>query len=139
MPAVSFRREWAAQVRYGAALAAGDLALAAQVRADAGSELLPKRSTVRRAGRARAGEVLHLFVDQRQPTCARLGTVVCLGVTPLALAPDTAGFVLDGRSLTAAESEAFARLDTAGQWDAAALWGFFRATYADAPLALYLW
>lgn len=126
MPALNFQAQWADAVELGARFANCEIAPVAML------DLIPKRTTIRRPGRVKPGDTLHLFTGQRTKECRKLGQALCLAVTPITIGePDEYGPVifLAGRGPSPAECEALARLDTAGLWGAAELITFFRDTY----------
>lgn len=120
MPALNFQERWADAVEIGAHHANN-------VFMSIGT-LTPKRTTIRRPGRAKPGQTLYLFTGQRTPACRRLGEVTCLAITPV-LINDVGAIVLAGYGLSVEKCEVFARLDTAGQLGAAEFVEFFRLAY----------
>lgn len=121
MPAINFQARWADAVQIGATLANGW--------ATPPNPCHPKRTTIRRPGRARAGQMLYLYTGQRTAACRKLGEVLCLGVTPVSIDADWAGLKLNGLMLSANQCETLARLDTAGLWGYEQLMAFFREAY----------
>lgn len=122
MPALDFKAQWADAVYVGAQHANGHVCTA---------NLLPKRTTIRRPGRARPGDTLYLYTGRRTKACRRLGEALCLAVTPVLVQPHPSGPVisLDGALLSDTEAERLARIDTAGLWCADELVAFFERTY----------
>lgn len=132
MPALNFQSQWADAVEAGALLANGaDVVLMHKLFTPA--EVRPKRTTIRRPGRARPGDTLYLYTGQRTKACRKLGEVLCLAVTPVKIRRlvDTHEPVLfiGSAGLMDARLDRLARLDTAGLWDAAAFIAFFERAY----------
>lgn len=120
MPALNFQERWSDAVWIGAMHATGQYA--------AIGTMLPKRTTIRKPGRATPGQTLYLYTGQRTPACRKLGEVTCLAVTPVLVAAE-GEIKLAGYRMSPIKCEAFARLDTAGQLGAAELVEFFRLAY----------
>ena len=132
MPALDFKVEWADAVALGARLANCEIAPVAMV------DLIPKRTTIRRLGRARPGDTLYLYTGQLTKECRKLGEALCLFVVPVRIARErlTRGAYVhlgserrDKALLSGPRLERFARLDTAGRWDAQQFIAFFESTY----------
>lgn len=121
MPALNFKTEWADAVELGARCANGIPATAT-----AG---IAKRTTIRKPGRAQPGETLHLFTGQRTKQCRKLGTTLCLAVTPIWFSKDYRMIVLGGVILKPEQAERLARVDTAELWGYDQFAQFFRDTY----------
>ena len=133
MPALNFKVAWADAVALGARLANCEIAPVAMV------DLIPKRTTIRRLGRAKLGDTLYLYTGQRTKECRKLGEALCLFVTPVRIARErlTRGAYMhlgtaqtDKALLSGPRLERFARLDTAGQWGAVEFIRFFEDTYS---------
>jgi hypothetical protein len=137
MPAFNFQSQWANAVEIGARYANnGDGILANGI-----CTTFHKRTTIRKAGRAKPGDTLYLYTGQRTKACRKLGEVLCLAVTPIRRPTDGAPVLILGTQWLFNDAlERFARLDTAGLWNAETLLAFFDKTYApDEELALYCW
>jgi hypothetical protein len=131
MPALNFQPQWADAVEIGALYANGaDHALVTKLFAPR-NDMRPKRTTVRKPGRAQPGQMLYLFTGQRTAQCRRLGEVRCLAVTRFAFYADFSALRLGAQTLWPSEAEQIARLDTAGLWDWEELVAFFQRTYGD--------
>lgn len=149
MPQFDFKPHWSDAVAYGAWLAHAPAMLAnpklaatcqQQLATYTSANLLPKRTTIRKAGRARVGQELHLYTGLRTKACKKLGTVLCISKTPLLLVRDQPLFILYGHHLNTVESEMLARLDTAGAWGHEQCYEFLVKTYGyEEGLALYGW
>lgn len=120
MPALNFQDRWADAVEIGARHASG-------IYMSIGT-MLPKRTTIRKPGRATPGQTLYLYTGQHTPACRKLGEVTCLAVTPVLVTPE-GEIKLAGYRMSPIKCETFARLDTAGQLGAAEFVEFFRLTY----------
>ena len=132
MPTLNFRAEWADAVTLGARLANCEIAPVAMV------DLIPKRTTIRRPGRAHPGDTLYFYTGQRTSSCRKLGEALCLFVVPVRIARErlTRGAYIhlgtaqtDNALLSGPRLERFARLDTAGLWGAVEFIAFFESTY----------
>lgn len=122
MPAINFQAQWSAAVYIGAQHANGRPCTA---------DLVPKRTTIRKPGRAKPGQTLYLYTGQRTAACRKLGEVLCLAVTPVRFLGDLDIISLGNQILTREQFEAFARLDTAGLWGWDDFARFFAETYDD--------
>ena len=131
MPALNFMIDWADAVAYGARLAAGQTVTPL-------TGYPPKRTTIRKAGRAKPGDMLYLYTGQRTKACRKLGEALCLAVTPIYVARERVsqtpyirlGAPRPGKELISGVAfERFARLDTAGLWDADRFIAFFADAY----------
>ncbi len=132
MPALNFKVDWADAVTLGARLANCEIAPVAMV------DLIPKRTTIRRPGRAHPGDTLYFYTGQRTKECRKLGEALCLFITSIHIARERRtgtpyirlGAVRPGKELLSGPAlERFARLDTAGRWDAQQFIAFFESTY----------
>lgn len=135
MPLINFQNRWADAVELGALMASTTpptqlLSRATQLLSRDGvyDGVYSKRTTIRKPGRARPGDTLYLYTGLRSKAAWRLGVVLCLGVTPIIVDAECR-FSLAGSLLRPAEADALARLDTAGQMDAAELAAFFAKCY----------
>lgn len=100
----------------------------------------PKRTTIRKPGRAKPGQTLYLYTGQRTTACRKLGEVLCLAVTPVRFSPEFDVLWLGNQLLLRDQFEAFARLDTAGLWGWADFARFFAETYdGDRHFELISW
>jgi hypothetical protein len=120
MPALNFQARWADAVEIGARHANG-------VYMSIGTTI-PKRTTIRKWGRAWEGQTLYLYTGQRTPQCRKLGEVLCLFVTPFTISKEGVPR-LGGYPLNMDEIERLARLDTAGQLGGPEFIEFFRDAY----------
>lgn len=131
MPAINFQAQWADAVEYGALLANSAVGEAVSfAKSVTDGLLLPKRTTIRRPGRARPGQTLYLFTGQRTAQCRSLGRALCLAVTTVYVVDDS--IRLNSQWLTFEETATLARLDTAGLWEASELIDFLKKSY-DLP------
>jgi hypothetical protein len=130
MPALNFQSQWADAVYLGAQHANGF---------SCSIDLIPKRTTIRKPGRARPGQTLYLFTGQRTAVCRQLGTVICLGVTPVTFTETFGGLYLDNLLLQPDQCERLAWLDTAGTWGWTAFAKFFADTYGRRDFELIIW
>ncbi len=120
MPAFNFQARWADAVWIGAMHATSQYA--------AVGTIVPKRTTIRKWGRAWPGQTLYLYTGQRTAACRKLGEVLCLSATPFTISE--AGVPrLGDHALNAAELERLARLDTAGLLGGPEFLAFFRDHY----------
>ena len=123
MPALNFQKQWADAVEVGALLANGWCTPP--------NPCKPKRTTIRKPGRAKPGQVLYLYTGQRTASCRKLGEVLCLAVTPVRFSAEFDVIWLGNQLLLRDQFEAFARLDTAGLWGWEDFARFFAETYND--------
>lgn len=77
MPLINFQAQWADAVEIGARHATG-------VYMSIGT-VLPKRTTIRRPGRAKVGDTLYLYEGLRTKASRKLGEVMCLATTPVSV------------------------------------------------------
>lgn len=141
MPLINYQAQWADAVELGIAQAIGDLAHAATVAdryAGGALELRPKRTTIRRPGRAKPGDTLYHYTGLRTKAARKLGETLCIAVVPLTVIAEgwwkgaTVGapmMTLGAQILTDAQVEALARMDTAGLWGWPELAAFFADSY----------
>lgn len=125
MPALNFKADWAKAVEFGAILANGNMSVL--------RPYLPKRTTIRKPGRAKPGDTLYLYTGQRTKTCRKLGEALCLAVTPVRIAKerihDAPYMYLDGQIISGVTLDRFACLDTAGFWRTDQFMAFFADIY----------
>jgi hypothetical protein len=119
MPAFNFQARWAEAVEIGAKHATGVYSIGTTI---------PKRTTIRTWGRAWPGQTLYLYTGQRTAACRKLGEVLCLFATPLAIS-ENGVMRLGEHVLNMDEIERLARLDTAGQLGGPEFVEFFRSAY----------
>ncbi len=128
MPLLNFKPEWANAVELGAMHANGERIM----RVADDNLVLPKRTTIRKPGRAKPGDTLYLYTGLRTKRCQKLGEVLCLFVTPIFVWRTQDGIPmveLSGRLLDDEQIDRLARIDTAGLWRMPQLVNFFGKHY----------
>lgn len=88
-------------------------------------EIGKKKQTIRQKARAKAGDLLQLYVGQRTKACRRLGVATCIDVTYVGLTER--GVTLGDRERFPFDIDQFARAD--GFKDYADMWSWFSKRY----------